>query len=267
MNGVEVTDSDVEELAQEPTDLTNKSVIKAGALLRELGRHPRGITVTELAQAVRMTRPTAFRLLLTLEQIGFVDRDDNLYTLGFEIARLGRLADPVSGLAARLQPILDELATDLNESIGFAIVNGDLDYDLVAESFGSRILNVPQQYIGRKYPLHASATGKILLAEVSDERIAEVLPDVLESFTRHTITLRSDLIREIHEVRTQGYATLDNELEEGLFTVGCAVREASGALMGVITASGPGERLRTGRLPATVERLRQAADDIAKAIL
>ncbi|SDP43635.1 transcriptional regulator, IclR family [Arthrobacter sp. ok909] len=262
-----MTDSDVEELAQEPTDMTNKSVIKAGALLRELGRHPQGITVTELAQAVRMTRPTAFRLLLTLEQIGFVDRDDNLYKLGFEIARLGRLADPISGLAARLQPILDDLAADLNESIGFAIVNGDLDYDLVAESSGSRILNVPQQYIGRKYPLHASATGKILLAELSDEKIAEVMPDMLESFTRHTINRRSDLIREIHEVRKQGYATLDNELEEGLFTVGCGVRDISGRLTGVITANGPGERLRTGRLPATVERLRQAADEIAKAIL
>ncbi len=262
-----MTDAGIEELTQEPSDLTNKSVIKAGVLLRELGRHPQGITNTELAQAAGMTRPTAFRLLLTLEQMGFVDRDENLYTLGFEIARLGRLADPTTGLASRIQPILDEVAADLNESVSFAVVNGDFDYDLVAEASSSRLLNVPQHYIGKKYPLHASASGKILLAEHSDEKITEALPDVLESFTRHTITQRNDLLREIHEVRKQGYATLDNELEEGLFTVGCGARDVKGRLTGIITASGPGERLRTGRLPAIVERLRQAADEISKAVL
>ena len=87
--------------AEESADLTNKSVIKATVLLSELGRHRQGITVTELAQAVGMTRPTAFRLLLSLEQTGFVDRVDNRYLLGWQVARLGRLADPYTGAVAR----------------------------------------------------------------------------------------------------------------------------------------------------------------------
>ena len=82
-------------------DLTNKSVVKAMTLLRELGRHPQGITVTELAQNVGLSRPTAFRLLLSMEQVGFVDRSDNNYTLGWEVARLGRLADPTAGVGRR----------------------------------------------------------------------------------------------------------------------------------------------------------------------
>lgn len=256
-----------EEQAPESVDATNKSIIKAVVLLRELGRHPRGITATELAQSVGMSRQTTSRLLLTLEQTGLIGRKGTLYSLGYEIARLGRLADPSTGLTERVQPILDEAATDLNESVTFAIVNGELDYDVVAEGSSSRLLSVPQQYIGHKYPLHASASGKILLAEESDEKIEEAFPEILESFTRFTITRRNDLIREIQAVREQGYAVLDNELEEGLFTVGTAVRDVRGQLTGILTANGPGERLRTGRLPAIVERLRRAADDIAKAMI
>lgn len=252
--------------AQEP-DLTNKSVIKATVLLRELGRHPKGITVTELAQAVGMTRPTAFRLLLSLEQTGFVERIDNRYLLGWEMARLGRLADPHAGLVVRTQPIIDNLAAKLNETIGFALVSGELEFDIVAEASGSHMLNVSQEYIGHKYPLHASASGKILLAELSDEKIEAVLPETLESYTRNTITSREELIEVIHEVRQQGYSTLDDELEEGLFAAGCPVRDVSGQLVGILTVNGPSQRMKTGRLPATVERLRQAADEIAKAMI
>lgn len=90
--------------SDEPFDMTNKSVIKATVLLSELGRHRQGITVTELAQAVRMTRPTAFRLLLSLEQTGFVDRVDNRYKLGWQMARLGRLADPMPGRSPGSSP-------------------------------------------------------------------------------------------------------------------------------------------------------------------
>lgn len=99
--------------AQESGDSSIKSVVKAAALLQELGRRPRGTTVTELAQSVAMSRQTTSRLLSTLEQTGLVNRRDSLYRLGYEMARLGRLADPAAGLTERVQPILDEAATDL----------------------------------------------------------------------------------------------------------------------------------------------------------
>jgi DNA-binding IclR family transcriptional regulator len=261
------TNPDVEESREQEPDLTNKSVIKATVLLRELGRHPQGITATELAQKVRMTRPTTFRLLLTLEQTGFIDRLDNRYVLGWELVRLGRLADPHASLTSRVQPILADVAAALNETIGFAMVKGELDFDLVAQASGSHLLNVSQDYIGRTYPLHASATGKIILAQLTEDRISEVLPETLEAYTRNTITSRDELLRELKEVRQQGYATIDNELEEGLFAVGCPVNDGSGKLFGVLTANGPSQRMKTGRLPAAVERLREAADEISVALV
>lgn len=176
--------------SHDPVDLTNKSVVKATVLLTELGhgRHGRkGMTATELAQAVGMTRATTFRLLLSLEQSGFVDRVDTRYQLGWQMARLGRLADPYRGAVAHIQPILDTDAATLNETLSFAMQRSHLEFDLIAEASGARMLNVTQNYIGRSWPLHASATGKIMLAELDDGQIRAALPDKLEAHTTNTI--------------------------------------------------------------------------------
>jgi DNA-binding IclR family transcriptional regulator len=119
--------------AAEPTELTNKSVTKAVRLLRELAAQPRsGATVTTLAKAVGISRPTAFRLIYSLERTGLVDRIDNNYILGWEMARLGRLADPYAGLVARAQPLLQELADKFNESVSMSVPNAQDGVDLVA---------------------------------------------------------------------------------------------------------------------------------------
>lgn len=261
------TDEDAATAQQEPVDLINKSVVKATVLLSELARHRKGITVTELAQAVKMTRPTAFRLLLTLEQTGFVDRVDNRYMLGWQLARLGRLADPYSGAVARIQPVMDDYAAKLNETLGFAMLRGELEFDLIAEASGSRMLNVSHHYVGGSWPLHASATGKLILAELDDDGVCAVLPDKLPAYTPHTITRRKDLLVELQQIREQGYALLDGELEEELFVIGCPVRDAAGALVGILTVNGPTQRLKSEQLPRIIENALQCADDISKALI
>jgi DNA-binding IclR family transcriptional regulator len=263
---VQAATGDEEQAAGETVDLTNKSVVKATVLLSELGRHRHGITVTELSQAVGMTRPTAFRLLLSLEQTGFVDRVDNRYLLGWQMARLGRLADPYTGAVARIQPILDEYAAKLNETISFAMVRSDTSYDVIAEASGSRFLNVSQLYVGGNYPAHASATGKLLLSELSDNEIAARLPEKLEPYTDRTITTRKALLREIKQVREQGYAVIDEELEVGLFAAAYPVRDTAGGLIGVLAVMGPAQRLNSGNLPEAINKLRQAAVEVAKAL-
>ncbi|MDF2051907.1 IclR family transcriptional regulator [Arthrobacter sp. Cr_A7] len=253
------------ETTPEPFDLINKSVVKATVLLRELGRHRGGINVTELAQSVKMSRPTAFRLLLSLEQTGFVEREDNRYKLGWQLAHLGRLADPYAGAVARVQPVLDEYAGRLNETFSFVIMRGDWDHEVIAEASGSRYL-ATQTYLGGTYPLHASATGKLILAEHDDEEIKTTLPEKLESFTANTITGRGALLKELRSVREQGYAVTDEELEVGLFAMGRAVRDTAGTLIGVFVINGPVQRLKTERLPDFERELRQGAEEVAKVL-
>lgn len=220
--------------------------MKATVILSALGRHLEGLSVTDLAHVVGMSRPTAFRLLLSLEKTGFVERDEaGRYRLGWQIARLGRLADPHRDLIKRLQPILDTLAEQMNEMIGYAVVNGDADFDLISEAHGSRLLTLSQGYVGRDFPLHASAMGKMVLSEMTDAAVEALLPPSLPVMASRTITRRTDLLRELHQVRQLGFAIVDDELEESLFAMAVPVRDLYGRMVGTLAVTGPTPRMKS----------------------
>src|SRR5690606_41597434 len=112
--------------SSEQPDLINKSVVKAVRLLRELAAQPRtGATVTTLAKAAGLSRPTAFRLLYSLEQDGLVDRVNTHYVLGWELARLGRRACPYAGSVGHAPPLLQELAALFHNAVTLSGTGGD----------------------------------------------------------------------------------------------------------------------------------------------
>ncbi|MEV5845456.1 IclR family transcriptional regulator [Streptomyces sp. NPDC051985] len=246
-------------------DLGNKSVAKAVRLLRELAAQPRtGATVSTLAKAVGMSRPTAFRLLYSLEKSGLVDRVDHNYTLGWELARLGRHADPYAGLVARAQPLLQELADKFNETVTLSVPDSSHGLDLVAEAAGSRVVSLRAQHmLGQHWPLHASSTGKVLLAEMPAERIASLLPEKLEAYASRTITDRTTLLKELEQVREQGFGIIDNELEEELLSLSRPIRDVSGTLVAILTLNGPRYRFSRDRIPDALQQMQTIADRLA----
>ncbi|MBC3190387.1 IclR family transcriptional regulator [Pseudonocardia sp. C8] len=249
----------------EATDLVNKSVVKAVRLLRELAAQPAGgATASTLAKASRISRPTAFRLLHSLERAGLLDRVSGNYVLGWEMARLGRLADPYAGLATRTQPVLQELADEFNESVTFSVATAPDHLDLVAEAAGSHVVGATTTgMVGKQYPLHASSSGKVLLSEMPPDMLNQVLPATLESFTPHTVVDREVLLRELAHVREQGYGMIDNELEEGLLSISCPIRDSAGKLAAVVTINAPRYRFGRDRVPEAVGRMRRTVQELA----
>ncbi|GAB2647326.1 hypothetical protein GCM10027271_01050 [Saccharopolyspora gloriosae] len=252
--------------APEQSGMVNKSVTKAVRLLRELAAQPRtGATVTTLAKAAGLSRPTAFRLLHSLEQGGLVDRIDTNYVLGWELARLGRNADPYAGLVAHAQPLLQELADEFNESVTLSIPNAQDGLDLVAEAAGSHVVGVlSQNMVGRHYPMHASSTGKVLLAEQSADQLCRTLPVELEAFTPHTITDRAALLVELGQVLEQGFATIDNELEPELLSLSRPIRDSAGTLVAILTLNGPRSRFGRARIPEALHKMQSTVDRLAE---
>lgn len=255
----------------EPADLVNKSVTKAVRLLRELAAQPRsGATVTTLAKAVGISRPTAFRLLYSLERSGLVDRIDNNYILGWDLARLGRLADPYAGLVARVQPLLQELADKFNETVSLSIPNPQDGLDLVAEAFGSHLVGMGSgmapHMVGEQWPLHASSSGKVMLAEMPAEKVMALLPEELPAFTEHTITDRKALVRELQQTHEQGFGVIDNELEEGLLSLSRPVRDASGTMVAILTINAPRYRFGRDRIPEALQYMQQIVDRLVEAL-
>ena len=248
--------------SSEPVDMANKSVTKAVRLLRELAAQPRsGATVTELAKAVGMTRPTATRLLYSLERTGLVDRVNHNYILGWELARLGRHADPYAGLVTRAQPLLQELADKFNESVTLSVPNTHDGLDLVAEAAGSHVVGIRAHgMVGQRFPLHASSSGKVLLADMPAAKVSELLPDELEAYTQHTVTDRTALLKELAQVREQGFAIIDNELEEELISLSRPVRDSAGTLVAILTLNSPRYRFGRARIPEALQQMQDIVD-------
>ncbi|TCP45785.1 IclR family transcriptional regulator [Tamaricihabitans halophyticus] len=255
-------------MGEEPerTELTNKSVTKAIRLLRSLAAQPRtGATVTTLAKASELSRPTAFRLLYSLEQGGLVDRIGTSYVLGWELARLGRHADPYAGLAAHAQPVLQELADKFNESAALSIPNAQDGLDLVAEAAGSHVVGIlSKNMVGEHYPMHASSTGKVALAEQSADTLRALLPEKLEAFTPNTITDRATLLNELEQVREQGFAIIDNELEPELLSLSRPIRDSAGTLVAILTLNGPRTRFGRAQIPEALQQMQQTVDQLVE---
>lgn len=242
----------------------NRSVIRAMALLRELGNHPGGASAMELAEQVGLNRVTAFRLLQSLAQTGMVTKSGSSFALGWEITRLGRLADPYRDLLPFIQVIVSRLATEVDEHVAFSAVVDPITLEVIAEAHAPHKAAAMRSFMGKSFPLHAGGNGKVLLAELPEEHVVRLLPAKLEKFAPATITDRSVLLKQLREVRRNGYATIDNESEEGLFAVSVAVRDSSESLVGVLTANGLDRRMKRVGVAAFVDKLQRAAAELSQ---
>jgi DNA-binding IclR family transcriptional regulator len=233
-----------------------QSLTRAIALLRAMEHFPRGVTTAELARVTELAPATAGRLLATLEDSGFVERDDARWTIGGELMRIAQRADPERVLVRRARPILAELAAAAKESAMLGVPRAGPRILVIAQADGPRLLGLTN-WIGRPIDLHASAAGKLLLAELDDRAAAAwIRRERPGRLTPRTLTTRSDLLHELARVRAQGWAEIDGESEVGLASIAVPVRDPDGNLVAMIGYSGPAERLDR---PALVAPLKHAA--------
>jgi len=248
-----------------------QSLTRAAALVRAVGVASAGgggATTAALARACGLPVATAARLLATLSDEGFVERtpDGAGWTLGIPLVRLARAADPDRALVAAARPVLEDLADAAGESAALAVARAGPAMDVIAQADGPGLLGV-SDWVGREFPLHASAPGKLVLAELDDDALAAWVARVRpERFTRRTITSVRGLRAELAAIRAQGYAELDGELEPELASLAVTVRGASGAAVAFIGVSGPGGRLDARRRRALLGPLRAAGQRLEKAL-
>ncbi|WP_449279095.1 IclR family transcriptional regulator [Leucobacter sp. GX24907] len=248
-----------------PAEGPNRSVARAVALLRELGNHRGGATAAVLAASTGLNRATAFRLLLSLTQSGIITRSGSTFALGWEITRLGRLADPYRSVLPLIQAVLERLSAQVNEHVAFSAALDALTLEVIAEADSPNDYAFRRSFMGMKFPLHAGGNGKVLLAEMSDDQVVKLVPETLEKLAPKTITSRAVLLAELAQVRARGYATIDNESEEGLFAVSVPVRDVGGELIGVLTADGLDRRMKRAGEKQFVDTLQAAAPEISQA--
>lgn len=216
------------------------------------------VGVSELAAELGLHKSTVSRMLSALERRGFVRREGDRFVPGFELVRLGRLADPVEVLAEAAAGPMRRLAAATAETINLGVRDGDAVLH-VRQIQSPHFVGIGD-WTGRATPLHATSTGKVLLAFGSDGP-----PRALPAVTPRTITSRAALARELEAVRTNGYATTREELEAGVCAAAAPVFDPSGACVAAVSAAGPCFRV-SSLLPAFGERCRTAAAEISAAL-
>ena len=214
-----------------------------------------------LAEACALNRATAWRLLSTLEthepgQERPRDRglDDRLGTFSL-VRSAGREA-----LLHESHDILERLALQTGETAALAVRrNAGLTY--VDEVAPASVVAAP--WGNRPVSLHATSTGKVLLAWSSEEDVARLLPRRLERFTASTITDRATLRVDLDLVRRQGYSTCDGEYDPAACGVSAPVLDASGQLLAIVSVWGPPPRVAPNRFPALGALTMEAAARMA----
>jgi len=221
----------------------NASVTKAFQILNVLGSGKGAMTATDVAQALRTNLPTVHRFLVTLEEIGVVSRSaQGRFQLGLMLANLGDRVESNKVLIDQVQSHLNALAAEFREVAHCAVRNGSVAIN-VARALPDRSLVIGHA-AGDTVPLYCSAVGKVLLAAL-DPAVRERFLDhmELERFTRHTITDRAALGRELREVGARGYAVDDEEWEEGLRSIALPIKNGRGQAVAAIAMSAPVSRL------------------------
>src|SRR3954454_17165959 len=175
--------------------------------------------VTEVAAELGVHKSTAFRLVAALESRGFVEQlaDRGKYRLGFGVVRLAGAAAAQMDIAREGRRICDALAADLEDTVNIAILDGDRAVN-VSQARGPGALST-HNCVGQGTPLHATSSGKVLLAHAPDAVRKSLLTRELRRFTPATITDPELLQRHLDRIVEQGWGSTAEEYEVGLNAV------------------------------------------------
>lgn len=239
-----------------------KTVHRALSLLKAFtDEHPTW-TMTELATQAGISRPTVHRLLATLEGEGFITKvpRSTRYRLGPEAIVLGARALRAINLRDVAHRELESIAGATGEDISLDILVG-LDVLVIDEIRGQNILGLASS-IGTRWPAHATATGKVLLAFSSTPQA--VTTRKLERFTDKTLTNWNDLSQALEDIRNQGYATNVEELEMGFVALAAPIRDREGNAAAAIGLGGSAHRIDEQRIPGLIALLCQGGERVSR---
>jgi DNA-binding IclR family transcriptional regulator len=190
-----------------------------------ISRQPNGVSVTELANLLNVTKAPASRMLAGYVEAGLLERDaEQRHRPGMRLWSLGARALQNFRPAEIAQPVLLEAAKSTGNPVYMATVRGSFVYYISHAVPASPVVLLNDAVL----PIHACGPGKAILAFSSAETIDSILSQPLQSFTKNTITDRDAFKRELAEIRRQGYALNRGELDEDLMGLAVPVFDHRG---------------------------------------
>jgi IclR family pca regulon transcriptional regulator len=258
-----------DEPSSSPSEARNfvQSLQRGLAVIRALNVPGRGQTLSDVARYTGLPRAAVRRFLLTLEELGYVRAVDRRFSLTPRVLELGYAYLSSLSLPEIAQPHLRDLVGRVNESCSMSVLDGT-DVVYVAREPTRRIMTVAIS-IGTRFPAFATSMGRVLLAELADGELDSLMGAApLPRLTSRTLTDVPRLERELARVRRQGWALVDQELEDGLRSIAAPVRDSTGRALAAVNVSTHASRttleeLRSELLPELLGAVDAIERDLA----
>lgn len=244
-----------------------QSLDKAITILNCFSAENLVLGVGDISKMTGFTPSNVSRLLSTLEARGVVERAQGYgkYQLGYRIYLWGLLIQKQSNLATFARPVMEKLRDNCGEEVSLYVID---------DGYRTCLERVPSKHgiamfgpLGGKLPLHAGASGQVLLAFMPDaKRKTIVSKGNLERFTERTIIDPDALEEKLKQILAKGYGVSKEEREPGAFSVVAPIRDTSKRVIASLCAAGPLYRLNDARMEAYIKAVLAAADEISKKV-
>ncbi|MBG0739718.1 IclR family transcriptional regulator [Paeniglutamicibacter antarcticus] len=241
-----------------------QSVDRAITVLEILARTG-GAGVSEIADEMGVHKSTASRLLSALDarDMAQQDHERGKYQLGFGILRLASSIPGRLNVAAEARPFLHALADKFQETVNLAVLRSNFAVN-VDQAMGPSAL-ATSDWMGSLTPVHATSSGKILLASLDTAERGQILKESGQpALTESTVTSRPALEKQLIAAAANGFATSYSELEIGLNAVAVPVRDHRGVTIAAISISGPAFRFDPKAIPGLLEELKQTGEQVSE---
>nr|WP_106780720.1 IclR family transcriptional regulator [Lysinibacillus timonensis] len=228
---------------------TVQSIERAFIILERLSEHPSGMQITKLARETNLSKSTVHRLLSTLIELQYVNKDleTERYYISYRALYLTRNILSNSSLISVAKPILQRLVNEINETIHLCLEeNGEVVYiDKIESNQTIRMYSS----IGSRAPMYCTGVGKMLLSGKDENVLHDMISKVqFTKRTNNTILTPTDLLDEIDRIRKCGYALDNIENEEGIRCIAAPIYDFSGKIIASFSISGPSSRVTLERI-------------------
>ena len=243
-----------------------QSIQRAVAILRSFTEVEPELGVIELSHRLGLHKSTVSRILSTLQAEGLVGQNPETgkYRLGVGLISLAGVALGRLNARAAAQPYLTTLVEATLETVNVTIVDGRECVN-IERAFSPQPIRY-MGWIGRRTPLHCTASGKALLAYMPLAELNALLPSPLTKYTDKTVVDKRLLEASFSQICSQGYAIVHEEFEEGFSSIAAPIFNHQGQPVATISISGPTFRMGSGKIEAFIEPLKETAHKASTAL-
>jgi DNA-binding IclR family transcriptional regulator len=249
------------------TDTRTKSVpavVKAMSILEQLATSQNGLGLSELTRELDLPKSSTYGMLLTLERLGYLHRNESTgrYMFGMKILSLASMAMNGLNLRKLAVPHLRQLMNKTGLTVHMAI--REHHEVVIIEKVESPYTPKVETWIGKRMGIHCTAAGKALLSDWPEEEIDRLVRYGLPRYNDNTIVTPKRLKNEIALVAKQGYSIDDEEETIGSRCVGAPITDETQKIVAAVSVAGYKKQIHHETFPILVDSVKQTAVDISK---